>query len=76
MVFKNGIVASVGTEFIENETPEFDKQDCEINGAKRLIPDLKKKLPCLPVCALLDGLFANDPIITLLKKITGSILLL
>ena len=68
MVFKNGIVASVGSEVIENQNPEFDKQDCEINGAKRLIPQLKKKFPCLPVCGLLDGLFSNDPIITIFEK--------
>lgn len=68
MVFKNGIVASVGTEFIENENPEFDKQDCETNGAKRLMPELKKRFPCLNVCVLLDGLFANDPIITICEK--------
>jgi hypothetical protein len=67
-IFANGFVASVGSEFVENENGEFDKQDCERKACKRLIPILKKEFPCLKICLLLDGLYPNEPIITLCER--------
>ena len=49
---------SVATEFIENENEEYDKQDCEINAAKRLLKKLKYKFRKLPICILGDSLYA------------------
>ncbi len=44
------MVFSVVMEFIENENEEYDKQDCEINAAKRLLKKLKYKFRKLPIC--------------------------
>lgn len=49
---------SVATEFIENENEEYDKQDCEINAAKRLLKKIKYKFRKLPICILGDSLYA------------------
>ncbi|HOX11204.1 MAG TPA: transposase [Candidatus Moranbacteria bacterium] len=64
MVFKNGFISPMGSEFIENSEKEFDKQDCEQNGTKRLMKKIKNDFRCLKICVLLDGLSANEPIIT------------
>lgn len=46
----DSIVISLGTEFIENEKEDVEKQDCETNAAKRLMEKIKKDYPRLPVC--------------------------
>jgi hypothetical protein len=43
------------------------KNDCELNAAKRLLPELKKAFPRLKIIILADGLFANSPFIKILK---------
>ena len=48
---------SVATEFIENE--EYDKQDCEINAAKRLLKKIKYKFRKFPICILGDSLYSK-----------------
>jgi hypothetical protein len=60
----NGFAFSIMTEFIENpeDLAEGDKQDCEFKAFKRLAKRLKKRFPRLPICLLLDGLFANGPL--------------
>ena len=44
------LVLSLDTEFIENESENVSKQDCEMNAAKRLMSRLKKDYPRLPLC--------------------------
>ncbi|MCP3943251.1 MAG: transposase, partial [Desulfobacteraceae bacterium] len=39
-----------------------DKQDCETRAFHRLAERLKKEFPRLPIIVLLDGLYANGPI--------------
>jgi len=56
------MVFSIGTEFIENESEIYDKQDCEIKAFKRLAVKIKKKYPRLPICLLGDSLYACEPI--------------
>ncbi len=43
------------------------KNDCELNAAKRLLPELKKAFPRLKIIILADALFANAPFIKLIK---------
>ena len=64
LVTLNGFAFSIMTEFIENpeDLAEGDKQDCEFKAFKRLAKRLKKRFPRLPICLLLDGLFANGPV--------------
>ena len=70
LVTRTGLAFSVETEFVENvrregQSEEDYKQDCEIKGAKRLLPRLKEAFPALPICLLLDSLYAAEPIFAL-----------
>jgi hypothetical protein len=61
LVTSNGFALSVMTEFIENRDPQASKQDCELKAFYRLAERLKQCFPRLPICLLLDGLFAGGP---------------
>ena len=61
LVTANGFAFSIMTEFIENTDPKADKQDCELKAFYRLAERLKKRFPRLPICLLLDGLYAGGP---------------
>jgi len=61
LVTANGFAFSLMTEFIENLDPQADKQDCELQAFYRLSKRLKARFPHLPICLLLDGLFAGGP---------------
>lgn len=57
------------TEFIENPPGgDYDKQDCELAAAKRLLARLKNRHPRLPVLLLLDGLYLCEAIVDLVRK--------
>lgn len=61
LVTANGFCFSVMTEFIENADLTADKQDCELKAFYRLASRLKARFPRLPICLLLDGLYAGGP---------------
>ena len=61
LVTSNGFAFSIMTEFIENSDLSADKQDCELKAFYRLAKRLKKRFPHLPICLLLDGLYAGGP---------------
>jgi hypothetical protein len=61
LVTSNGFAFSLMTEFIENSDPAATKQDCELKAFYRLSARLKARFPRLPICLLLDGLFAGGP---------------
>ncbi len=54
-------------EEIKN-TDGTGKQDCEINAAKRLLPNLRKDHPQLSFIIVGDGLFSKQPFIAKLKE--------
>lgn len=62
------IVISLGTEFIENEKEDVEKQDCETNAAKRLMDRIKKDYPRLPICIQGDALYATEPMMKLCRE--------
>ena len=62
LVLGENIVISLDTEFIENEREDVEKNDCEINAAKRLLERLRKDYPKLPVCIQGDALYAAEPV--------------
>lgn len=68
LVTANGMALSVMSEFIENDDPEASKQDCELKAFYRLSERLKARFPRLPICLLLDGLFANGPVMGRCEK--------
>jgi hypothetical protein len=61
LVTQNGFAFSMMTEFIENTDPQASKQDCELKAFYRLAQRLKQRFPRLPICLLLDGLYAGGP---------------
>jgi hypothetical protein len=67
LVCENGLVISLGTEFIEN-TDGAEKQECELKAFGRLLPRLRRDFPQLSLCLLLDGLYMNQTALGLLRK--------
>jgi len=64
LVTPDGLVISVGTEFIENTDPQASKQDCELKAFHRLARQLKKDFPQLKLCLCLDALYASGSVLT------------
>lgn len=60
VILHEKIQVSILTEFIENEKREVDKQDCEREGAKRLMERLKQEFPMLQICICGDSLYASE----------------
>ena len=56
------MVFSIGSEFIENESEEVSKQDCELKAFHRLAEKIKKKFKRLPICVLGDSLYACETV--------------
>jgi hypothetical protein len=75
LILSNGMVLPLMSEFLENDTElekiESDeewKQDCELKAFYRLATRLKKEFPRLRLTLLLDGLYANGPVIEICRK--------
>ena len=68
LVTHAGCVFSVLTEFIENPSQYPSKQDCELKAFYRLADRLKQRFPRLPICLLLDGLFAGGPTFAICER--------
>ena len=60
LVTKDGLAISLVSEWINNPSGEFNKQDCERKAFLRLSEKLKKQYPHLPVCILADGLYPYE----------------
>lgn len=65
---------SFATEFVENETytdengntyRKFDKQDCELKAAYRLLEKIKQRFPKLPIIIGGDALYLGKPFLEL-----------
>lgn len=68
---------SLATEFVENETytdengntyRKFEKQDCELKAAYRLLDKIKKRFPKLPIIIGADALYLGKPFLELCDK--------
>lgn len=75
IVMADNIIISLGTEFIENESENVRKQDCEIKASKRLLKRIKKEFPRLKICILGDSLYAIESIIDICKEYDWNYLL-
>ena len=69
---------SLATEFVENETytddkgisyRKFDKQDCELKAAYRLLKKIKKRFPKLPIIIGGDALYLGRPFLELCDEL-------
>jgi hypothetical protein len=67
LVFGN-MVFSIGTEFIENESENVSKQDCELKAFQRLAAKIKNTFKRLPICLLGDSLYACESVFELCDK--------
>jgi len=75
LIFSNGMVLPLMSVFLEN-SPELEaiendeewKQDCELKAFYRLAKRLKQKYPKLPLTLLMDGLYANGPVMEVCRK--------
>ena len=74
IVLADNINLSLGTEFIENESENVSKQDCEINASKRLLKRINKEFPRLKICILGDSLYAAESIIDICKEYSWNYL--
>lgn len=54
------MVFSIDSEFIENESEDAPKQDCELNAFYRLAKRIKDTYKRLPICILADSLYACE----------------
>lgn len=68
LVTSSGMTLSLMTEFIENETPGTDRQDCELKAFYRLARALKVAFPQLRICLLLDGLYLCEPVLKVCRS--------
>lgn len=75
LLFSNGMVLPLTSEFLENspeleaiESDEEWKQDCELKAFYRLAKRLKNMFPKLSLTLLLDGLYANGPVMAVARK--------
>lgn len=68
LVLGERIIISLGTEFIENENADVQKQDCETNAAKRLLERIKKEYPRLPICIQGDALYGTEPMMKICRE--------
>lgn len=62
--FRNGMVIPLMTQFLDYREgdSEREKQDCETRAFHRLAERIKKAFPRLPLMLLLDGLYAQGPV--------------
>jgi hypothetical protein len=68
LITPEGMVFSVGSEFVENSQPNATRQDCEQAALPRLAATIKERFPRLPICVLLDGIYANQNVFALCKR--------
>lgn len=68
LITPDGLVFSVCSEFIENVDPDATKQDCELAALPRLLAKLHALFPRLPICLLLDSLYANQTVLRLCRQ--------
>ncbi len=58
------------SEFLDNaeDAGGGDKQDCELRAFDRMAKRLKEAFPKLPILLLLDGLYANGPVMDACRR--------
>lgn len=62
------MVFSIGSEFVENEKEDIEKQDCELKAFKRLAEKIKKEYPRLKIIIGADALYASKTVLDICKE--------
>ena len=68
IILGENVLLSIETEFIENESENITKQDCERKAFRRLAESLKKMFPRLPLCIMGDSLYACEPVFEICRE--------
>lgn len=70
LALANGMTIPLFSEFLDYRAgdQEKNKQDCEQKAFYRLAERLKEYFPRLPILLLLDGLYADGPIVKLCRR--------
>jgi hypothetical protein len=69
VVLGDGITLPLMSEFLSYNTDSSGgKQDCELRAFKRLAGRLKEAFPRQRIMLLIDGLYANGPVVTLCRE--------
>ena len=68
------MVFSIDSEFIENESEDVTKQDCELKAFNRLAKKIKKTFKRLPICLLGDSLYACESVFRLCEELKWTYL--
>lgn len=68
LVTDTGLAFTMGCEFIENSARRYRKQTCERNHFPALAKKIRKRFPRLPLCVLLDSLYACKPVLDILLR--------
>lgn len=70
LAFAGGVTIPMMSEFLccSEGDSERSKQDCEQKAFHRLAARLKEAFPALPIMVLLDGLYANGPVMELCRR--------
>lgn len=83
LVLRNGLVVPLMSEFLTPEevtlvdglADDKVKQDCEQNAARRLLLRIKERFPRLRLLVTLDGLYANGPMMRLLRELSWDFMI-
>lgn len=68
LVTPEGLSLSIASEPLSNaEVEAYQKQDCELKAFKRITDKIKKNFPRLPICLLLDSIYANKTVFDICK---------
>jgi hypothetical protein len=68
LVTAEGHCFSLASEWVENPSGDFDKQDCERKAFVRQADKLRKQYPRLPVCILADVLYPNNTVFDICRS--------
>lgn len=68
LAFRNGMTLPVLSEFLTYAGGAETKQDCEQRAFHRAAARLKKAFPRLAILVLLDGLYANGPVLAACRR--------
>jgi len=78
IIFGEKLVVSLGSEFIENNgedaerqkemSEEMRKQDCETKAFMRLAQKIKERFPRLPIILLADSLYASETVMNICRE--------
>ncbi len=67
LITQTGMCLPMCSEWVRNEEG-YEKQDCELKAFSRLIKKVRELYSQLPICVLLDGLYAGEPQFKILEE--------